>query len=315
MKTRINILFLGGAKRVSLAELFIKNGSFLGVDIGIFSYELDPYVPIAEVAEVIVGKKWSDNDLMDHLVSIIRKYEIDIVLPFVDPSILVCAELKKHCDSVFVPVSTTEVANVFYNKITADEWFSLHNIPRPVNRNVYPLIAKPVTGSASKGLVIINSEQDWDSFNSQFDSSSYLIQQFIKGIEFSVDCYVNQKGQAISIVPRLRLEVTSGESTKTVTVKNDVVIELSKKIIDTGFFIGPITIQFIQDEITKAVYVMEINPRFGGAVLCSIAAGADSTVWILKEFLNLPIEPLSVWMENTIMSRSFREYYFYANSY
>jgi len=315
MKSDINILFLGGAKRVSLAELFIKNGISLGIKINIFSYELDAYLPIAEVGQVIIGKRWADPDLFSHLCGVIEEYNIDIVLPFVDPSIKICADLINYLPNLFAPVSSSDVATIFFHKARADEWFHVNNIPRPVNQNRFPLIAKPVTGSASKGLIIIQSQDQLEQFQKIDNQADYLVQQFIKGEEFSVDCYVDKNGCEVSIVPRRRLEVTSGESTKTVTDNNLQVIALSRKIIDTGVFRGPITIQFIQDETTGIVYVMEINPRFGGAVLCSIAAGADSTLWILQEFMGIPIAPLSSWKEGVIMTRSFREYYFYANSH
>ena len=43
-KKEINILFLGGAKRVSLARKVIAAGEKLGVRVNIFSYELSPEV-------------------------------------------------------------------------------------------------------------------------------------------------------------------------------------------------------------------------------------------------------------------------------
>ena len=56
MKENINILFLGGAKRVSLAEKFIQEGKELNKNITIFSYELDDNVPISFVGKIIIGR-------------------------------------------------------------------------------------------------------------------------------------------------------------------------------------------------------------------------------------------------------------------
>ena len=52
---KINIMFLGGAKRVSLAEHFIKSGKRLGREVRIFSYELSSDCPIASIGKVVVG--------------------------------------------------------------------------------------------------------------------------------------------------------------------------------------------------------------------------------------------------------------------
>lgn len=54
----LNVLFLGGGKRVSLAEYFINKGKDKGFKVNIYSYELTNQVPISSVAEVIVGLKW-----------------------------------------------------------------------------------------------------------------------------------------------------------------------------------------------------------------------------------------------------------------
>ena len=41
IKRNINILMLGGAKRVAMAEQLMRAGKQLGVNVSIFSHELD----------------------------------------------------------------------------------------------------------------------------------------------------------------------------------------------------------------------------------------------------------------------------------
>jgi carbamoyl-phosphate synthase large subunit len=91
MQQVVNVLFLGGAKRVSMARLLIAAGAKRNLDIKIFSYELSNEVPIAEVATVIVGRKWRDAELQSHLHDVVDKYGINIMLPFVDPAVEVAA--------------------------------------------------------------------------------------------------------------------------------------------------------------------------------------------------------------------------------
>ena len=47
IKRNINILMLGGAKRVAMAEQLMRAGKQLGVNVSIFSHELDAQEPIA----------------------------------------------------------------------------------------------------------------------------------------------------------------------------------------------------------------------------------------------------------------------------
>ena len=56
---------------------------------------------------------------------------------------------------------------------------------------------------------------------------------------------------------------------------------------------------------------MEINPRLGGGVVCSILAEAPITDYIIKEYLKIPIEECTNWKDNTLMVRYRKEVIFY----
>ena len=66
---KIVVLMLGGARRVSMGELLIDSGKRLGYDVEILSYELEESVPIAAIGTVVIGKKWRDADVVEHLVA------------------------------------------------------------------------------------------------------------------------------------------------------------------------------------------------------------------------------------------------------
>ena len=72
IKRNINILMLGGAKRVAMAEQLMRAGKQLGVNVSIFSHELDAQEPIASVGKVIVGKRYADPEVDAELDDIIR---------------------------------------------------------------------------------------------------------------------------------------------------------------------------------------------------------------------------------------------------
>ncbi|MFY9307892.1 MAG: ATP-grasp domain-containing protein [Bacteroidia bacterium] len=314
MQDQINILFLGGAKRVSLAECLIAAGKQLGKTVNIFSYELDKYVPIASIGKIIIGLKWNNPDILTHLGQTIKENNIHIVLPFVDGATVIAAQLKTQVKEVFIPVSPEQTCDIMFDKVKANEWFQANGIPVPAYDGHLPAIAKPRKGSASQGLVIIKTEQDKSSFKANYKEEDFLIQRFLTADEYTVDVYVSKQGRALSIVPRKRMEVTSGEVTKSITVRDEEVIALSKEVISKIRFEGPITLQFLRDKQTKQLYMMEINPRFGGGVVTSIQAGADSCSMLLNEYLNNPVKEVTDWKENLIMTRAFREFFYHANN-
>jgi len=312
----INILFLGGAKRVSLAEHFIKSGEKLNKKINIFSYELNEKVPLSIIGKIIKGLKWEDPKILNHLIENIKRYNINIVLPFVDASIEICAKLKRINPQTYIPVSEESICKIMYEKKLAAQWFEKQLIPTPKTYNSlnikFPVILKPNTGSASKGLIIIKNSQELLNIN---NIDNYLIQEYFPiNEEYTVDAFVSQNKEIISIVPRVRLETSGGEVTRSITINDSNIIQLSKQILEKGNFKGPITIQFIKNRETNKLYVMEINPRLGGGVILSIASGADITKMIIKEFLNLPLQICDDWKIGTYMTRYFKEVIFYADN-
>ncbi len=305
----LNILFLGGAKRVSLAEKFIDEGKKMGIDVKIFSYELDENVPISFIAEIIIGLRWKDSNLYTHLLEVIDTKNIDIVLPFLDYATIVLARLKKLTEDkgVFIPVSDEKLCEVFFDKNLANEWCIRNGINIPSNTDKYPLIAKPIHGSASKGILMLENPFDLNRLDNKQD---YLIQQFINGKEYSVDVYVSTEDkEIISIVPRIRLETQGGESIKSITIKEERLINYSREIIEKTKLIGPLTLQLIENEETEELYFMEINPRFGGAVLNSIFSGANSPMYLLNDFYKIKNTYNGDWTDKFLMIRRFSEHY------
>ncbi|MDO4228188.1 MAG: ATP-grasp domain-containing protein [Capnocytophaga sp.] len=308
MTKNINILFLGGAKRVSLAEEFIRAGKELGINIAIFSYELNDDCPISFVGNVIQGKKWSDKSVITHISETIEKYKIDILLPFVDPATIIASEIKESSkNGVFIPVSDVEMCSIFFNKRLANNWCKENNIAIPKDDLLdFPLIAKPLEGSASKGIIILNNESELRNLEQK---DKYLIQQFIKGEEYTIDIYRTVRtNKILSIVPRQRLETQGGESIKSITKRNAKIETFARNIIEKTKLVGALTLQILKDK-EQNLFFMEINPRFGGGVLNSIAAGADSPMYLLRDFLKMDEFSNEKWTDNLMMIRRFKEYY------
>lgn len=311
----LNILFLGGAKRVSIAQHFIQYGALRGIEVKIFSYELNSKVPIAEVAKIICGLKWNDKFIIKDLLKVISDNDIKIVLPFVDPAIAIVSTIKKELTNVFIPVSDESLCNIMFDKCEAALWFQRHDICQPkfydeLANIEYPIILKPRRGSASKGIIVCRNSDDIPS--DKLDD--YLIQKYIENhTEYSVDCYVSNDGCILSIVPRIRLETLGGEAVCSMTVCDELIIEQSRKILSQGKFRGPITIQFLKDK--DNLYVMEINPRLGGGVVNSIGAGSNLISFIVNEAIGENVNPVCDWKDGVIMVRYFKEVIFYADNY
>lgn len=287
---RINLLFLGGAKRVSMAARFKEATRRLGYECGIFSYEMSLYEPIACEGTVIEGLRWSDPDILCHLRSVCRDNDISVIIPFVDGAVRVAAMLTEFS----VPACTPELADTMFDKVPAAELFEQLGLPIPatyrVGDNVTGLIAKPRRGSASKGIVAVDSDADLAALPCIDD---YLIQRRIDHrIEYTCDCYVDTAdGSILAVSPRVRIDVAGGEVTRTRTVDAPDVHELARRTLAATGLRGAVTVQIMRDTDTGRLMLMEINPRLGGGCVCSVVAGADITELILRQALGLPRMP------------------------
>lgn len=310
---KINILMLGGARRVSMAELFKRSGERIGREVNIVSYELMEQVPIALVAKVVVGLRWGDPNVVTDIVRVAREYEIDIILPFVDGAIEIASKVKQHLPEVFIPVGDFETNRTMFDKVEAAKAFEAAGIPIPKTYSVInakmPAIAKPRKGSASRGIKIFNS---LDELMHLENLSDYLVQEYIDNRdEYTVDCYVSQKGEILTVVPRVRLEVMGGEVTRTITCRNATLDRLSRDVIEKFKLRGPVTLQFIHDIDRNRFLLMEVNPRLGGGVVCSIYAGAPIPDYILDESRGITLKACDDWAYNTLMARYQKEAIFY----
>ncbi len=315
MKRNLRILMLGGAKRVSMARQLIRAGKELGVNVEIFSHELSPNEPIASVGTIIVGKKYTHPDTDADLDRLINEYHIDVILPFIDPAIAVAARCKERNPEVFIPVSRIELVNAMFDKAVAAQWFEKNGITIPQTYSEdcisYPAILKPRCGSASHGIIVANSVKDIEDADN--DLNSYLIQEYIADRdEYTVDCYIGTADSSIKcIVPRIRLATAGGEVIRTETRRITTLIEQSCEILNKLKFHGPVTLQFIHDKQNDRFLLMEINPRLGGGVICSILAGADIAKMILEESEDINALPCNEWRDRTLMARYFQEVMFY----
>lgn len=302
----LNILFIGGGKRFSAAEKFIEAGEKLGYKIKIFAYEIGHGLPIEKIASVIQGLRFSDPQILEHLKKVIKENDIKIAIPYHDQAVGLSALLN---DVVFSPTSDFEICNTFFSKIKSSDYFKSIGIPVANFDGNVPAIAKPDKGSASKGIIILKEQTELANFLKDPEAKKYEVQKFISGQEYSVDGYIAINSSLNVFAPRKRLETLGGEAVRSITVNHEKIHHYCKIIAAQKGVQGAITIQFIEDSKTKEIFIMEVNPRFGGAMLTTWGAGIPWFEFVLCDFLKIN-QPSFEFQPNTLMVRSFREHFF-----
>lgn len=296
VRRQLTFLFLGGAKRVRMAELFEQAaGRMFNADMRIIGYELDRVCPLGAGHQIVEGRRWGDPSVFDHLEEVVEEYEVDALIPFVDGAVGVAAEFaaRHRGRPVFVPASDRRLSDTMFDKVEAAALFERLGLPVPATyRDGDPclrLIAKPRFGSASKGIVEINSLQKL--YEMQSMGGRYLIQERIDNREeLTVDCYVGVRtGRIEGVSPRLRLEVSGGEVVRTLTVDNPEAVALVRRTLQATGLRGAVTVQLIRDLDTGRYMIMEINPRLGGGAVASVYAGFNLPAAIIADCLGRDI--------------------------
>lgn len=298
MGYNINVLFLGGGKRVSLLERFEQAALKEQVSLKFFCYELLEEVHLGNRATAIKGKPFTEMSVAD-LDEVCIKNNIDLVVPLMDAAVPICSLYKEHQPKAWLSVPEYKTAYACYDKLNFVEWVKENNLsyiyPFPKK---YPLFAKSRYGYGSRDQCVVRTKKQAEKLQGE-----YVFQQLLEGNEYTVDCYVNQRGQMISAVPRKRLLVVRGEVENSVTVDNSWLRLQCEYILSGRGFSGPVTVQFMGDKL------IEINARFGGGVILSIEAGADYPQLMLREMLGRPLF-IPTYEPNLLMIRSYRETFY-----
>lgn len=142
----------------------------------------------------------------------------------------------------------------------------------------FPLIAKPRYGKGSKGIVKINNENELKYV--RLNSENLIFQEYLPGIEYTIDVLSDLECEPILAVPRVRVETRAGISTVGTIVKDENISETCKSIAKYLKIRGPCCIQMKEsnDGILKMV---EVNPRMGGGTIFAALAGANFPAMIL----------------------------------
>jgi len=261
----------------------------IGVDADFWSYAfnlLDKYYVIPEA---------TNGRFIKSLFGIAKYENVDAIISGPEEELLVLSKWRKSFEDegIMILCPSYESIMTCYDKLKMNKFLRkiFIPIPRLGSGDLYTrTITKPRFGRGGKG----NIEHS-------------IIQEYIDGIEYSVDVLADKEGNTLNIVPRIREKVVNGKSVVSKTTYDKDIIDYTKKIVKRLKLFGPSCIQCIKND--SGVYFIDINPRFGGGSILSIKA--DPT--ILPNLIRLikgekPI-PNNTFKEGLTMLRYYKEVY------
>jgi len=314
-RRNIVILFTCIGRRVSLLRAFRQACSRLGynsVIIGADTTENSAALQCCDRKYIV--KSVFQRGYAQEVIDIIGREKVDILIPTIDLDLPIWAKnrnklSKTGCTSL---VSSPKVVEICQDKRKTYQFLKKHGFDTPeimtvrqalnLKKHNFPYFLKPWDGHASRKNMVVHNRQELKFHTSRIPNC--LVQEFVDGLEHTVDVLVDFDGKVRCLVPRRRIEVRDGEVSKSQTIKNSLMIEQTKALVEAlGAGPGVITIQCFLNSNNKVKFI-EINPRFGGGVPLSIKAGANFPRWILQLWLGRkPRISMNRWQEGLIMLR------------
>ncbi|MBR0492084.1 MAG: ATP-grasp domain-containing protein [Clostridia bacterium] len=280
-----NILILSAGRRVELIKCFKDAAKKLGITSKIVAADLMNNAPALYFADkkYQIPRIGTDN-YIDSIIEICNEENIHLIVPTIDTELLILSQEKQKIEEstqAKVLVSDESVIKICRDKINTQRFFEENGFGVPVqikeedikNENVeFPVFIKPLNGSSSINTFKVNNIDELKFFYNYVKEP--IVQEFMEGEEYTVDCFLDFNSNIITIVPRKRIATRSGEIIKGKILKDQEIINDIRKVLEVLKPIGQITIQCMKTK--EGIKYIEINPRFGGGAPMSIKAGANS---------------------------------------
>ena len=152
------------------------------------------------------------------------------------------------------------------------------------------IIKKPEVGMGSKG----------QEFMSGF------VQEFIEGIEYTVDIIATKSG-ILGAIPKLRIATKDGQSVKAKTVKYPKLQSHAMRVAEVFQLNGPSNIQFIERK--GEFYMIEVNTKFAASLALTTKAGVNIPWLLIKSELGEEIKHHELRFKEITMLRYWEEVY------
>ncbi len=310
----MKLLLTSAGRRNQLLECFRSSAASLRMPLKVLAAELRPHLSTAcrSADEVFTVPACDSPGYVRALLEICEREKVGLLVPTIDPELGPLSQAASDFAKVGtrVVVSHPEAVRVARDKLATVEALAKAGLPTPRSLLLRdfladptslqgPIIAKPLAGSSSAGIIRPRSLKELAGLPPE----GYVVQEYWSGEEYTVNVFVDQTGRMMSAVPHLRMSVRSGEVSQGRTVKQPELLAAADCLTRAlPGLRGPACFQAIV-RADGSVGIFEVNARFGGGYPLTHDAGAHFTQWLLEEAAGLPSTANSTWEEGVLMLR------------
>ena len=286
MNNSINVLILSGGTRNKIVHYFKKELGPIGMVVVTDCSELAPALYDADRHFIV--PRIDEEGYIEEILRICKTCSIKMVLSLIDPELRLLAKHRKDFLEIgTVPIiSDYQVIEMCLDKYRMFQFLHSHgfNVVRHyVNKELfykdeaegfvsYPVIVKPIEGSASLNIHKALSKEEVDLLFKHYDN--LMIQEYIQGIEYGVDVYIDMLSkEPVAIFSKEKIRMRAGETDKSRSVKDEELFELIKHFVWKAKLKGVIDFDILKSY--GKYFIMDVNPRFGGGYLHAYECGVN----------------------------------------
>lgn len=283
----MNILFCSVGRRAEFLKDVRKS---MGEEGRIIATDITNTAPALYFADKFyLVPRITDVNYIDVILDICIKEKVDAIATCIDPEIMLLAKHREAFEKIGVLVLApmAETAELCFDKYRMYKYLVENGVSTVLtygdiesfkvgleNKEIsFPVFVKPRTGSGSVGARKID---DLESLSVAFKQDEGLIVQEYMGdaLDLDADAYIDAVSrEVVSIFTKKKLETKIGGANKTVSIKDEAMVDFLINALNKFSFCGPIDVDvFYRD---GKYYLSEVNPRFGGAYLHAFGAGVD----------------------------------------
>lgn len=246
-----------------------------------------------------------ESNYIDSLFQLIQQEKIDAVISLNDLELPILSINKEKLAKAGakVIISDQEVIDIAFDKWRTVDFLNSIGLKSPatftdltealesIQRGIlqFPLVIKPRWGSASIGIHFpIDIEELQLAYQLQKKrlqstilkevsnvniDHSILIQEKIEGQEYGMDVLNDFEGNYVGTFVREKLAMRSGETDKAISVVDTRFEKIGRQIGTNLKHVGNLDCDVL--ELNGELYILELNPRFGGGYPFSHEAGVN----------------------------------------
>ena len=302
---RINVMVTGAGsllgqgiinsiKQSSIPSVRIIGTDYLSTAVGLYWADKSYILPDL-LDESVLTEQW-----IDALVEIIISEKISIVFIGLDFELPVIAENKALIErrtNAAIVVSDSELINIATDKWETVQYLNRLGFDCPKStlpdgldsffeKERFPVIVKPRTGSTSKNVFLVNNKEEMDVALSKCDKP--IVQEYLPGNDNEFTCgaiYLNDK---IITLICLRRVLKHGNTYIAFSEDTPIIDKFVKALTNSIKPFGPINFQL---KLTKrGPIVFEINCRLSGTTPIRADFGINEVEIIIRVLKGLALK-------------------------